>query len=298
MSISSSVYSQTSFDDISVTQPVYCAECADCIGGGTEDEYFTCPSPANDDPCNAIALSFAGRGINGPYDNSCASAQAGEPLPSTWSDNHVTNSLWFSFTATSPQNILMVSADYYAQHAIYEVVDCNDFSTFNQLSASMDFVNCNDLHPLNIPGLVPGQTYLVQVDGRSGVTCGDNSGNAFITLSNSIFKRSDIQFDEEDIWLDEEDIRSIELTSTYINSYPNPFSNSTTIEFRLADEDYARLEVFNSLGSSVEVLFDGLADANTSEKLTFNAKGLATGVYLYKLTTGTEELKGKMIVIK
>jgi hypothetical protein len=46
------------------------------------------------------------------------------------------------------------------------------------------------------------------------------------------------------------------------------------------------LRVYNTLGDEVMTLVDGMQDAGR-ESVTLYANGLASGVYLYRLTAGT-----------
>lgn len=67
-------------------------------------------------------------------------------------------------------------------------------------------------------------------------------------------------------------------------NYPNPFNPSTQIRFSLPVASLVRLEVFSILGQSVAVLADENRAAGV-HIVEFDASGLASGVYLYRLTT-------------
>ncbi len=67
-------------------------------------------------------------------------------------------------------------------------------------------------------------------------------------------------------------------------NYPNPFNPSTTIRFDLGARTPISLEVFNIVGQRVRMLADGIYDAGTHE-VAFDGKGLASGVYYYRLTS-------------
>jgi hypothetical protein len=68
-------------------------------------------------------------------------------------------------------------------------------------------------------------------------------------------------------------------------NYPNPFNPSTTITVDLAAAEKVRMEVFDVLGRRVATLIDGEMPAG-SYQVTWDARGLASGVYLYRLVTG------------
>ena len=80
-------------------------------------------------------------------------------------------------------------------------------------------------------------------------------------------------------------------------NYPNPFNPTTTIEFYAPKAVNVNIAVYNVLGQKVEVLLDKKVTAG-SHTVSFNAKNLASGVYLYKLEAGDFTSYKKMILMK
>lgn len=78
---------------------------------------------------------------------------------------------------------------------------------------------------------------------------------------------------------------------------PNPFNPSTQIRFSLLTTHNARLTVFDILGREVAVLVDGVLPAGT-HSVRFDATGLATGVYLYRLETAAGVQVRRMVLMK
>ncbi|RPI70186.1 MAG: T9SS C-terminal target domain-containing protein [Ignavibacteriales bacterium] len=83
----------------------------------------------------------------------------------------------------------------------------------------------------------------------------------------------------------------------YLQNYPNPFNPATTISYQLPVNGYVVLKVYNALGSEVATLVDeekpaGIYTAN------FNASQLPSGVYFYKLETGSMVETKKMILLR
>jgi polyhydroxybutyrate depolymerase len=80
-------------------------------------------------------------------------------------------------------------------------------------------------------------------------------------------------------------------------NYPNPFNPSTRIQYALPEATQVTLEVFNSVGQKVMVLFNGQQTAGY-HTAPFNASGLSSGLYLYKFTTPSFTETKKMLLIK
>ena len=80
-------------------------------------------------------------------------------------------------------------------------------------------------------------------------------------------------------------------------NYPNPFNPATTIAYELPAQTHVTLKVFNTLGQEVAVLVDELQTAGY-KSVDFNAAGLPSGVYLYRLTAGDFVATKKCVVLK
>jgi len=78
---------------------------------------------------------------------------------------------------------------------------------------------------------------------------------------------------------------------------PNPFRGSTRIDFQLPKAGKASLKVYNIQGQAVATLVDGDLSAGRHQ-VAFNARGLANGIYLYRLEAGGQRLTRKLAVIK
>jgi hypothetical protein len=80
-------------------------------------------------------------------------------------------------------------------------------------------------------------------------------------------------------------------------NYPNPFNPSTTIGYSLAKESFVQLKVFDVLGREIKTLIDEKESVGTYN-VHFDAKGINSGVYFYKIIAGDFTQSNKMIVIK
>ncbi len=80
-------------------------------------------------------------------------------------------------------------------------------------------------------------------------------------------------------------------------NYPNPFNPSTVIPFGLDVDSDVKLEVFDILGRRVLTLADQRYQAGRYE-IRFNATGLASGVYIYRLITDQKIMTKKLTLIR
>ncbi|MDR3666809.1 MAG: T9SS type A sorting domain-containing protein [Ignavibacteriaceae bacterium] len=65
-------------------------------------------------------------------------------------------------------------------------------------------------------------------------------------------------------------------------NYPNPFNPTTTISYQLKEKSYAKLMVYDITGRLIKVLANETKESGYYET-DFNAKGLASGIYLYRI---------------
>jgi len=80
-------------------------------------------------------------------------------------------------------------------------------------------------------------------------------------------------------------------------NYPNPFNPSTVINYTIPNRSFVTLSVFNTLGQRVAQLVSGEKRAG-SYGVTFDASGLASGVYFYRLQAGSFVQTKKLVVVK
>lgn len=80
-------------------------------------------------------------------------------------------------------------------------------------------------------------------------------------------------------------------------NYPNPFNPSTKINYSVAAPGNVKLAIYNLLGQEVATLINGFMEAGQYE-ITFDAKDLPSGSYIYKIETGQFVQARKMLLTK
>jgi len=86
-------------------------------------------------------------------------------------------------------------------------------------------------------------------------------------------------------------------STTLFQNYPNPFNPETTIKFFNKEAANVKLAIFNLKGEVVA----NLVNNNLSQgfhNCRFNATGLASGVYIYKLQIGSQSMVKSMLLLK
>jgi hypothetical protein len=80
-------------------------------------------------------------------------------------------------------------------------------------------------------------------------------------------------------------------------NYPNPFNPSTTIEYVIPSRGRVELTVFNTLGEMVAMLINREQESGT-HRVEWKADGVASGVYLLRLSHGSFVQTSKLMLIR
>jgi hypothetical protein len=80
-------------------------------------------------------------------------------------------------------------------------------------------------------------------------------------------------------------------------NYPNPFNSVTKISYDLPTSGHLSLKVYDISGRLVETLVDGRQAAGT-HTLHWDASGIASGIYFYRLTTADGYYARKMLLLR
>ena len=122
----------------------------------------------------------------------------------------------------------------------------------------------------------------------SGASTVDPSGGA----NEIIIARTDVQWTTE--------VAGAPITPrsfALYQNYPNPFNPATTLRFAIADYRFVSLMIFDVLGREVALAVNERKSPGIYE-VRFDASGLSSGVYFYRLEAGRFIETKKMVVIK
>jgi sugar lactone lactonase YvrE len=121
----------------------------------------------------------------------------------------------------------------------------------------------------------------------------DSNGNLFITSlsQDNILKVSNLPTAVED------ENNSVINNYSLEQNYPNPFNPSTSIQYRVSSNSNVSLKVYDVLGNEVATLVNEEKPAGSYE-VKFDASGLSSGIYFYKLSAGSLVETKKMILLK
>ena len=94
-------------------------------------------------------------------------------------------------------------------------------------------------------------------------------------------------------------VNSIKTIDGYVlgQNYPNPFNPATTISFSFPTQSFVSLKVFDALGREVSILLSEQLSAGTYLR-QWDATGLASGVYFYRLQAGSFIETKKLILLR
>ena len=132
-----------------------------------------------------------------------------------------------------------------------------------------------------------GRTYTIRY------TAKDASNNQAIA-TRYVYVPWNFVKDEEIVFSDE---AVIPATPTLEQNYPNPFSNSTSLVFRLPEEKVISLSVHDALGREVSRLAEGRFNPG-SHAVMFQANDLPDGVYFARLVYGSQVIQTKMLLVR
>ena len=85
--------------------------------------------------------------------------------------------------------------------------------------------------------------------------------------------------------------------SIYMNNFPNPFNNSTIIQYSIHEESNISLDLYSSIGERITNLYKGYKKAGKYE-IHFNGNTITSGVYFIILKTSKHIYSHKILLLK
>ncbi|MDO9577301.1 MAG: T9SS type A sorting domain-containing protein [Candidatus Cloacimonadales bacterium] len=83
----------------------------------------------------------------------------------------------------------------------------------------------------------------------------------------------------------------------HLRNHPNPFNPVTTINYNLRQNTNVLLQVYNLKGQIIKTLVNQTQAAG-QHSVSWNAVNRSSGVYIYRLQTGTQTATGKCLLLK
>jgi hypothetical protein len=80
-------------------------------------------------------------------------------------------------------------------------------------------------------------------------------------------------------------------------NYPNPFNPTTTIQYSIARSEWTQVKIFDVLGREVATLVNETKPPGTYT-VQWNASGIPSGVYFYRLQSGAYTETKKLIMMQ
>ncbi|MFQ5869889.1 MAG: T9SS type A sorting domain-containing protein, partial [Candidatus Zixiibacteriota bacterium] len=149
-------------------------------------------------------------------------------------------------------------------------------------------------YAFRIPNQIGPGPYSASVSGTLG------GSDLYCCMNTNIIRCSPWKFDGNAEWrLVEVDRPEFELptVTTLHQNYPNPFNAETNISYSLAEAGNVSLKVYDISGRLVVTVFEGYQEAG-GHTVAWDASGVSSGIYFYKLETSDFAEVKKMNLLK
>jgi hypothetical protein len=134
--------------------------------------------------------------------------------------------------------------------------------------------------------IAPGQT----IDVAFVIAAGNNINDLRTSVASA---RSAYQ----NIITDVKNEKAVVYSFNLSQNYPNPFNPTTTIKYQIAKAGFVTLKVYNILGKEVATLVNEEKQPG-NYYADFNGSGLSSGIYFYRISSGSFISTKKMILLK
>lgn len=152
-------------------------------------------------------------------------------------------------------------------------------ANFEELLIDVESINNTDY--MVSDELVHGTTYTWRV--RAKNESGYSDWSESISFTTSLATSTDSDF--------------IPFSYELKQNYPNPFNPTTQIQYSLPEQTHVAINIYNTLGQRVASLVDQVKNPGIHE-VSFDAYGLSSGVYLYRIQTPSHSETRHMMLVK
>ncbi|MCG3154855.1 MAG: hypothetical protein DKINENOH_01451 [bacterium] len=177
-----------------------------------------------------------------------------------------------------------------------------DISGYLSVPAADYFLDLTD--PDNGTPLVRFIANLARYGGQSAVVYASgfldrqaNRSGAGLLLMAALPSGQMLAFPDPPITDVNDDVPQVIQSYALSQNYPNPFNPSTTISFDLVSPELVTLKVFDAQGREVALVASGAFNAGR-HSFTFDAQGLPSGTYFYRIQAGDFKAVRKMVLMK
>lgn len=153
-------------------------------------------------------------------------------------------------------------------------------------------ISDHNFKPAPISGLGAGY----QGDNIGLTSVGDTLWPVWMDNSSGIYQVWTVPIDIPELGTDVQE-EPLPTSFTLRQNYPNPFNPSTVIEYELPRAGFVRLSVHDITGKEVALLANG-GHAAGRHRVEFNATGLSSGIYLYRLSVGDKTVARSMLLLR
>ncbi|MBO2010360.1 T9SS type A sorting domain-containing protein [Hymenobacter negativus] len=226
---------------------------------------FTQPTPDNDEPCTAIALS------SGPLTGSNSGASTTlQPtiITPACSPASLPKDVWFTFTPSGPSTSLTLTGNAAGMVRVFSTPNCAS-GPFTQVFCAGSGANNTAVGTVSVMGLTAGTRYYVAV---SGYGSSDTGGTFTIAATGLVLGRT------------------AQANSTALSVFPNPSATGQLT-----------LQVARPLGAGTVELVNALGQVVQRQPLaageqTLGTGKLAAGLYTLRVQAGSEVLTRKVVL--
>ena len=131
-------------------------------------------------------------------------------------------------------------------------------------------------------------THTFNAVGMNPYYCEPHGGPGGSGMAGVIIVQNPVGVDDEKLIADKFEL---------LQNYPNPFNPTTKIKYSVPADGFVNIAIYNVLGDKVTEIVNSIQEAGNYE-VTFDASKFASGMYLYRMESGSFVSVKKMMILK